>query len=203
MVRRTVADAGADPRGGAVTLLAAAVARVIKKGNAIRGTPHGRVIPAPNVGRGYQLPNTPDVGVTDDDAQFSPAYLSALMAQFLSEFRDVYLRKAEEADTFDSYRPQSVGGESLTQLNLTLDYALQEVQTLIVTGPTILAPGNNGTAFTLQLGGRSWQLLLPPVGILTMRFKPGILLKRADLNQLISATAGNWAVECTGNRSDM
>lgn len=237
------------------------------------------------------------------------------MAAMLREMRDIFTRAAEEANIFDSYRPQSLAGEVCAQLTIKLDYALQEVRTLIVTGPTvddqgnslsadgsvtspaafanlasispipagtyevtvdfelsgtvaatdnnnirIVSPGgtpspilldnnittgeqtfgpfvmqtnggaislqtstnagtagsvysgtiiatpvaqnSNGTPFTLQLGSRAWQLLLPPTGIMTQRFNPGILLKASDLNQLISTTPGNWAVEMTGYRSD-
>jgi hypothetical protein len=58
-----------------------------------------------------------------------------------------------------------------------------------------------GTPFSLQLGDRNWQLVLPNTGIMTERFNPGLLLKQSDQKVLNSAVAGNWAVELTGYRS--
>lgn len=169
--------------------------------NAIRGMPNGNVVPTPDVGRGAVYPEFP--GTRADNPPVDEAYVANLHVEAARTMERVMRRLKEAAEPFDSYRPQSFGGESCTQLNILLDYELQEARTIVVTGPTILAPGNNGTAFTLQLGGRSWQLLLPPTGLWSTRFNPGLLLKRSDLNQLVSATAGNWAVEITGYRSDM
>lgn len=199
---RTVADAGSMALAAmAVTLsLRPSLREPARQENAIRGAPNGNVVPTPNVGRGAVYPEFP--GTRADNPPIDMAYIANQHAEAARTMDKVVRRLKEVAETFDSYRPQSLGGESCTQLNILLDYELQEARTIVVTGPTILATGNNGTAFTLQLGGRAWQLLLPPTGILTERFNPGLLLKRSDLNQLISATAGNWAVEITGYRSD-
>lgn len=245
----------------------------------INRLPNGRV-PAPNLGSyTHQYPQQPPVGVVEAEPSFEDYY---------EDLHKILGRLTERAETFDSFRPQSLGGESCLTLTLLLDYAEQEVRTLVVTGPTINSPTGtianpvpvspavpatgvvqqnvnpypvlvainangatitnvtvngqtvgtgagtyivpaagtisiaytvatptwvwsdanppatftpSGTPFTLQLGGRAWQLLLPASGILTERFNPGLLLKRSDQNQLISATAGPWAVEFTGYRS--
>jgi hypothetical protein len=235
-----------------------------------------------------------------------------LQAEFYRRMPGILDRLGDKAETFDTYRPQSLAGESLTVLPIITDYELLEVRTLVVTGPaggqssiqasgsltspaafaniatatvppgeynlyvifnlagtpaqgtdnsnirlvgagltaspitlaneiaagdqnfgpfqavatnlagtayslqvagnagtsgavyagTIIAVPVNGVPFTLQLGSRAWQLQLPPTGILTERFNPGLKLKQSDVKQLISGIAGNWAVELTGYRDD-
>jgi hypothetical protein len=54
-----------------------------------------------------------------------------------------------------------------------------------------------GTAFTLKLGKRVWNLNLPATGILVIA-PVSFSLSRSDDRQLSSATSGDWSLELTG-----
>ena len=56
-----------------------------------------------------------------------------------------------------------------------------------------------GTPFTLQLGGRIWNLLLPTSGILCLAGPLGIRLNQDDIRQLTSSVAGDWNFELMGH----
>jgi len=54
-----------------------------------------------------------------------------------------------------------------------------------------------GTGFNLQLGKRSWQLLLPETGILLIS-PIQVKLGRSDQRNLIASVAGDWSLELMG-----
>lgn len=54
-----------------------------------------------------------------------------------------------------------------------------------------------GTSFSLQLGRRAWNLLLPPTGILVIA-PIQIALGRSDTRQLSASVAGDWSFELMG-----
>lgn len=97
------------------------------------------------MGRGYgrtiaPYPSMQDPRVTDSDAPLSREYYEAQLALFHESLTSIVNRLAEKPRTFDSYRPQSLAGEVTTSLNIPSDYSLQEVRSVIVTGPTINSP---------------------------------------------------------------
>lgn len=59
--------------------------------------------------------------------------------------------------------------------------------------------GENGTPFTLQLGGRAWNLLLPSTGILVIPQVTGFELSQSDTRQLTTTVPGDWSVELMGH----
>lgn len=67
-------------------------------------------------------------------------------------------------------------------------YSAQMVVTPVVTA---------GTPFTLQLGKRAWQMLLPPTGILVIA-PVAVKLGRSDTRQLIGSIPGDWSFELMG-----
>jgi hypothetical protein len=63
----------------------------------------------------------------------------------------------------------------------------------------IANPSGNGTPFSLQLGGRNWNLLLPATGILVIPLITGFELAEEDPRILSSAVSGDWSIELMGH----
>jgi hypothetical protein len=101
---------------------------------------------------------------------------------------------------FDTYPAQSSAVETETLITALASYetADERVESIIVTGPVTATPATVGPAFTLQLGGRIWNLALPVTGILTIG-PVACRLERSDIRQLTSAVAGDWAFELMGH----
>lgn len=70
------------------------------------------------------------------------------------------------------------------------DMIAERITSVLVTGPP-------ATAFTLQLGDRSFSLLTDTSGRLILS-RTGFMLSRNDRRILTSSTAGNWTLELFG-----
>lgn len=57
------------------------------------------------------------------------------------------------------------------------------------------------SSFTLQLGDRTWPLVMPTSGFLTIT-PTGLILGRNDVRQLTSTIAGQWTLELMGHCDD-
>ena len=92
----------------------------------------------------------------------------------------------------DEYSTESVTVDNILTITVFPEYdkMAERINSVIVTGPP-------STAFTLNLGDRSWDVLTGPTGLFQI-MGAGLLLARNDNRSLISAVAGNWTLELTG-----
>jgi len=98
----------------------------------------------------------------------------------------------DTSNTVDEYSTESVTADGILTLTVYPEYdkMAERIESVIVTGPP-------SSAFTLNLGDRSWDVLTNVNGLFHIPYA-GILLARNDTRVLTSAVAGNWTLELTG-----
>jgi hypothetical protein len=93
---------------------------------------------------------------------------------------------------FDEYQPQTLAVEAETAISVQPTYEVSErVESIIVTGPP-------AAAITLELGDRTWPLVIPATGIISMNGL-AIQLGRSDVRQIIATVPGQYTIELMGH----
>jgi hypothetical protein len=82
------------------------------------------------------------------------------------------------------------GTGTVISLMATYDFMPERIEAVIVTGPP-------ASVITLQLGDRTWNLVIPAAGVLPIA-PLGIILGRSDVRQLTAAVSGQYTLELMG-----
>lgn len=123
--------------------------------------------------------------VSEDFARLG---LARLLKQ-LSELNRIIDNRSKPVDEYQTGSPTVSSAAPLT-VQPTFEYMPEKIESVIVTGPPA------GTA-TLQLGDRSWSVVVPASGVLVVA-PVGILLSRSDTRQLTPSAPGVWGLELMG-----
>jgi hypothetical protein len=115
-----------------------------------------------------------------------------MMADMRGAFGDLANLLEDKTHRVDEYRVQTLGPDANTSVVLQPEYEVAEIITsVIVVGPPATP------AFTLKLGKRVWNLVLPASQILVIA--PVVFsIGRNDDRYLTSAVSGDWSLELGG-----
>ena len=140
---------------------------------------------------------------TDQEKKQTAQFIENVLNRLWNSLDRVNQQIFDSSRPIDTYRPQTLAGDSETLLIIQPSYSQDRIENIIITGPVTASPATVGPLFTLQLGGRVWNLALPVTGILTIPCATipgsGIELNQDDVRTLTSAVAGDWAVELIGH----
>jgi hypothetical protein len=100
-------------------------------------------------------------------------------------------KPVDEYSIVSSYTP---AGEAAVEVLPTFDTINEKIESIIVTGPVT-------TAFTLQLGDRTWNLSTDATGKVILA-PVAVMLSRNDRRLLTSVTNGNWNLELMGHADE-
>jgi hypothetical protein len=116
--------------------------------------------------------------------------IQKLLAGLARQLQDL-TKPVDEYSIVSSYTP---AGESVLEVLPTFDTINEKIESIFITGPPT-------TAFTLQLGDRTWTLTTDVSGKVIIA-PVGIMLSRNDRRILTSAVNGNWNLELMGHADE-
>lgn len=116
--------------------------------------------------------------------------IQKLLAGLARQLQD-FTKPVDEYSIVSSYTP---AGEATIEVLPTFDTVNERIESIIVTGPVT-------TAFTLQLGDRTWTMSTDATGKVVIA-PVAILMSRNDRRILTSATNGNWNLELMGHADE-
>lgn len=153
----------------------------------------GQYARGPN--RYLEGPQTP-TRTRDATPEMTPEYLYEVFTRMAASMSDFTSLIEDTSHRIDEFSNQGTVVENVTTIQTFPDY---DAFPIIVTSVLVTGPSNAaGTAFTLQLGKRNWQLVLPVTGIIPIA-PVYFSMNPQDPRVLTSATAGNWAMEIMGH----
>jgi hypothetical protein len=134
----------------------------------------------------------PNETVRDEEYIMPGTEFKNMMAGLRKSLADMANLMEDRTHRVDEYRVQNLGADSNSQVSLQPEYEVSEIiESIIVVGPAATP------AFTLQLGKRAWNLVLPVSQVLVIA-PVRISLGRNDPRILTSAIPGDWSVELMG-----
>jgi hypothetical protein len=138
---------------------------------------------------GERPPADKPIRAEDTEQELSPGYvLNSLMA--LRNSLGTLARLIENRGyPVDEYNTGTGTGTVLT-LTPTYEYMPERIESVIVTGPP-------ASVITVQLGDRTWNLVIPPAGVLSIA-PLGVILGRSDIRSLTAAVSGQYTLELMG-----
>lgn len=141
--------------------------------------------------------NAPTVQVLDSEMRPIENYMvvavsriQKLLAGLARQLQD-FTKPVDEYSIVSSYTP---AGESVIEVLPTYDTLNEKIESIIVTGPVT-------TAFTLQIGDRTWTMSTDATGKVIIA-PVALLLSRNDRRILTSVTSGNWNLELMGHADE-
>jgi hypothetical protein len=82
------------------------------------------------------------------------------------------------------------GTGTVLSLTPTYEYMPERIESVIITGPP-------SSIIIVQLGDRTWNLVIPASGVLPIA-PLGVILGRSDIRQLTAASSGQYTMELMG-----
>lgn len=116
--------------------------------------------------------------------------IQKILAGLARQLQD-FTKPVDEYSIVSSYTP---AGEVAIEVLPTYDTINEKIESILVTGPVT-------TAFTLQLGDRTWTLTTDVSGKVILA-PVAVMLARNDRRLLTSATNGNWNLELMGHADE-
>lgn len=143
---------------------------------------------------GSQVPLRQVTGISAEDIEQEPMkYIALALVHMKMQLQNLAVMSADHSRPVDEYQSQTLVAETTNNsLELQPQYEVPElIECIIITGPT--------GAFTLQLGDRTWNLVMPATQCMTIGAPMRLLLSRNDRRVLTSAVTGEWTLELTGH----
>lgn len=145
--------------------------------------------------KGSQLGLRQLPGVEKKDVEQEPMKFVALaLVHLRNQLAKITRIVIDQSKRVDEYQVQVLTAEiNNNSLSVMPIFEVGEIiESIVVTGPAA------GT-FTLQLGDRTWNLVMPATQFLMLGAPLGLMLGRNDPRTLTSATAGEWTLELMGH----
>jgi hypothetical protein len=119
-------------------------------------------------------------------------FIATAMVEMTRQLKALAKMAADVTKPVDEYQPQELLAESETNIFLQPNWEYTEkIETVLITGPV-------NAAVTVQLGDRTWNLLIGVSGFINLQHL-GLLLGRSD-NRILTATVpGNYTFELMGH----
>lgn len=138
--------------------------------------------------------NASDVQVADAPAMPPEKFVTVALARIHANLSKMARMLDDTSRPVDEYQVNATynATENVTFVEVQPQFDIygEMIRSLLVTGPP-------STAFTLQLGDRSYNLLTDASGKLELQ-RTGFMLSRNDRRILTSVTGGNWTLELFG-----
>jgi|SRR5882672_4010793 len=118
-------------------------------------------------------------------------YIALALLHIRRELARLPAMIADHSKPVDEYRPQELTPDNATTMTLQPNWETCEIiESIIITGP----PGN----IIVQLGDRTWQLAIPPVGYIILA-PLMLILGRTDQRILTGVVSGQYTMELMGH----
>jgi len=138
---------------------------------------------------GMRPPADKPVRAEEAEQEISPQFvLNSLMSlrKSLGTLARLIENRGYPVDEYNT----GTGTGTVVSLLPTYEYMPERIESVIITGPP-------SSQVSLQLGDRTWSLVIPAAGVLPVG-PMGLILSRSDVRQLTAQTSGIYTLELMG-----